>query len=283
MSSDSDSLSHFMPLDELIQVIYQGSSRFVIVSAVDDASWTVHVGLTGDDVRWWRGRWTEKDVREVIGSNVSGFLLDSFVEKLADSFVKGEMSIGGWSSDRTAPIQLVFGSHVAKTPINVTLNELPLQEAITYATKVFTEIALQAQSRKCRLYSSTFDLPNAPVALPAAGTSRSRRSPERSSALPSKSHSPHRPKGKEKSHDTATTADHRYKRKAEEAEEEIEALKVELERTKRQGGAFTASSSKPHSKNKPAATATRPKGLSLANPTKKARKYKPIEFESDED
>lgn len=66
MSSDSDTISHFTPLDELIQVIYQGSSRFVIISSVDDASWTVHVGLTGDDGRWWQGRWTEKDVREVI-------------------------------------------------------------------------------------------------------------------------------------------------------------------------------------------------------------------------
>lgn len=66
MSSDSDTISHFTPLDELIQVIYQGSSRFVIISSVDDAAWTVHVGLTGDDGRWWQGRWTEKDVREVI-------------------------------------------------------------------------------------------------------------------------------------------------------------------------------------------------------------------------
>lgn len=128
MSSDSDTISHFTPLDELIQVIYQGSSRFVIISSVDDAAWTVHVGLTGDDGRWWQGRWTEKDVREVIvrspalrfipkrsksaldaspqGSKLSGFLVDSFVEKLADTFTKGELSIGGWSSDRTAPLQV---------------------------------------------------------------------------------------------------------------------------------------------------------------------------------
>ena len=89
----------------LIQVIYQGSARFVIISSVDDASWTVHVGLTGDEGRWWRGRWVEKDVkkqfvsirgmlapgmalrpygtRSLQGSGVSSFLLESAVEKMA--------------------------------------------------------------------------------------------------------------------------------------------------------------------------------------------------------
>ena len=64
MSSDSDVISHFSPLDELIQAVYQGSARFVILSSVDDASWTVHVGLTGEEGRWWRGRWTDKDVKK---------------------------------------------------------------------------------------------------------------------------------------------------------------------------------------------------------------------------
>lgn len=40
------------------------------------------------------------------GSKLSGFLVDSFVEKLAVTFTKGELSIGGWSSDRTAPLQV---------------------------------------------------------------------------------------------------------------------------------------------------------------------------------
>ena len=66
MYDDSDILSHFAPLNELIQVIYQGSARFVILSSVDDASWTVHVGLAGDEGRWWRGMWTGKDVRNTI-------------------------------------------------------------------------------------------------------------------------------------------------------------------------------------------------------------------------
>lgn len=66
MASDSDVLSYLLPLDELIQVIYQGSSRFVVISGVEDTSWTVHVGLSGSDGRWWRGRWTEKDILKAV-------------------------------------------------------------------------------------------------------------------------------------------------------------------------------------------------------------------------
>ena len=127
MSSDSDVISHFSPLDELIQVVYQGSARFVILSSVDDASWTVHVGLTGEEGRWWRGRWTDKDVKKQFvsllvmnisietlnllwplnkGSGVSSFLLESAVEKLADAFVKGQLTIGDWSSAKGAEIQV---------------------------------------------------------------------------------------------------------------------------------------------------------------------------------
>ncbi|KAI0329216.1 hypothetical protein GY45DRAFT_913537 [Cubamyces sp. BRFM 1775] len=272
MSSDSDALSHFTPLDELIQVIYQGSGRFVIISSVDEFSWTTHVGLTGDDGRWWRGRWTEKDVREVIGSKVSGFLLDSFVEKLSDTFVKGEISIGNWTAEKGAPIQLVLGTN-AKTPIKMELVELLPEDAAAFATKVFVEIALQAQSRKCRLHPTLYD---APAAAPALT--------EPSSHL--RSHSPSGAKGKGKASDAKSVSDARYKRKAEEAEEEIQALKAELEKAKRQQNAIMTSPSKLLSVAKAKATpatATKARGVSLANPTKKARKYKPIEFASDDD
>lgn len=59
----SDLLSNFNCLDELTQVIYQGIYKFVVVSAVSDDSWNVHVGLSGQHGRWWRGSWTEEDVR----------------------------------------------------------------------------------------------------------------------------------------------------------------------------------------------------------------------------
>jgi hypothetical protein len=61
----SDTLSHFRSLDELVQVVYQGFSRFVVLSKVDDESWAIHLGLSGQDGRWWRGAWTEEDILQL--------------------------------------------------------------------------------------------------------------------------------------------------------------------------------------------------------------------------
>lgn len=69
--SETDILTHFAALDELIQLIYQGSHKFVVLSSVDDVSWTIHLGLNGDDGRWWRGRWTERDIRGFVVSKKS--------------------------------------------------------------------------------------------------------------------------------------------------------------------------------------------------------------------
>lgn len=65
MESESDVLSHFGVLDELIQVVYQGASRFAVISEVDDMRWMVHVGLSEDNARWWRGQWSVQDIRKV--------------------------------------------------------------------------------------------------------------------------------------------------------------------------------------------------------------------------
>ncbi|RDX50062.1 hypothetical protein OH76DRAFT_1349734 [Lentinus brumalis] len=274
MSSDSDVMSHFSPLDELIKVIYQGSARFVIVSSVDDASWTVHVGLTGDRGRWWRGRWTDKEVRKQFGSSVSSFLLESAVEKMADAFVKGQVTMGDWSPSEGAEIQLVLGTS-AKTPIRVPLVELDPAEAAAFATKVFTEIALQAESRNCRMHPTTL------AYEPSSRKTASRRTPSPEPA-PRKHSSPHKTKdrGKETAREEARSkaGSDRYKRKAEEAEEEIEALKAELEKAQRN----EPSKLLPSQKSKVGAVA-RPKGASLANPTKKARKYQALEFEDDDE
>jgi hypothetical protein len=62
MVTESDILTHFGCLDELVQVIYQGFSRFVLLSKVDDQSWTIHMGLQGPEGRWWKGQWTAKDI-----------------------------------------------------------------------------------------------------------------------------------------------------------------------------------------------------------------------------
>lgn len=61
----SDVLSHFGVLDELIQIIYEGIERFVLLSKVDYESWTIYLGLQGPEGRWWRGRWSEKDILQL--------------------------------------------------------------------------------------------------------------------------------------------------------------------------------------------------------------------------
>lgn len=52
----------FSALDELIQVIYQGVHKFIVLSNVTETAWTVHLALTNSEGRWWSGQWTEKDI-----------------------------------------------------------------------------------------------------------------------------------------------------------------------------------------------------------------------------
>jgi len=56
----------FGPLDEMIQLIYQGIYQFIVMSSTTHDEWTVHVGMVGDTGRWWRGVWGEKDVSVVV-------------------------------------------------------------------------------------------------------------------------------------------------------------------------------------------------------------------------
>ena len=65
---------YFSALDELIQIIYQGSAKFVLMSRVDYTSWTVHLGLSGPEGRWWRGKWTDEDIKAI---TVSSYYLSS--------------------------------------------------------------------------------------------------------------------------------------------------------------------------------------------------------------
>ena len=57
----------FGPLDERIQVIYQGIDRFVLLSSVDfvEGHWSIHVALA-DKGRWWRGTWAAADVQGTV-------------------------------------------------------------------------------------------------------------------------------------------------------------------------------------------------------------------------
>ena len=55
-------LSELGALDELIQVIYQGAHKFVVLSHVADDAWSMYLTLTNSEGRWWSGRWTQNDI-----------------------------------------------------------------------------------------------------------------------------------------------------------------------------------------------------------------------------
>ncbi|KIO04496.1 hypothetical protein M404DRAFT_1000616, partial [Pisolithus tinctorius Marx 270] len=61
-----DVLSHFGRLDELIQIVYQGFDRFVVISQVIESAWTIHLGLKGPGGRWWRGATSAQDILGIV-------------------------------------------------------------------------------------------------------------------------------------------------------------------------------------------------------------------------
>ena len=60
-----DISSDFFAVDELIQVIYQGNLKFVVIFKVTRTAWTIHVALDKTE-RWWAGQWTPSDVDEFL-------------------------------------------------------------------------------------------------------------------------------------------------------------------------------------------------------------------------
>ncbi|KAJ7039176.1 hypothetical protein C8F04DRAFT_1087403 [Mycena alexandri] len=246
-------MANFAPLDELVQVIYQGMEKFVVLSDVSDDKWNVHLGLTGPEGRWWRGSWRASDVLGIVGKTASDTLLASFAEKLAESIAQGEL--------------FVEEGQRYKKPMHVTLKEMDTAEAASYATDVFVTIALNAQSRQSRLNGSAVSLASNPVA--------SREPPSAASSSSSRPTTSKTDRGVDKK-STAKTATGSADK---EAQDEIKALKAELVKQQQK---------KRHASEEiaPKATAVAPrplKGASLANPNKKARKYQAIEFESDEE
>ncbi|KAH8107814.1 hypothetical protein BXZ70DRAFT_912768 [Cristinia sonorae] len=277
-SSDVDILSHFTSLDELIQLVYQGAHKFVVLSAVDDVSWTIHVGLTNsEEGRWWRGKWGEKDIQKFVGEKTSSIVLESFSDRLAHTFVQGDLQIGNWSSEKGAEINLTLGP-TAKTPIRIPLTELSPEDAALYTAKVFAEIALQAQSRKSRLHPSATD-----VIPPVAGFSRRTFTPPPVAPVPKRKAEADPP--------VANKSKSKKKHQDEEdakAQDKIKELEAELAAQKKLASdavnAAKFTSDGLVSKAKTAPSGSRPvKGASLANPNKKARKYQAIEFGSDSD
>ncbi|KAK7057460.1 hypothetical protein R3P38DRAFT_2841111 [Favolaschia claudopus] len=261
----SDVMANFGALDELIQVIYQGMDKFVVISDVAD-KWNIHLGLTGAEGRWWRGGWGATDVRAIVGKSASDTLLESFAEKLAESIVQGELYV-----EEGERYKLTLGP-TSKKPMHVELTEMSLGEAAAYTTEVFVNIALNAQSRQCRLNPSAVPIASTSVvsrSVPAVASTASSKSTGKAKAPREESHEV---KVAEKSQKTnARTAGHK-------AQEEIKALKAELEKQQKKKRLPS-----PEEAPKPAAAPRALKGASLANPNKKARKYQAIEFESDEE
>ncbi|KAH9485213.1 hypothetical protein JR316_0002120 [Psilocybe cubensis] len=260
----SDVLSNFGCLDELTQVIYQSIYKFVVLSTVTDDKWNIFIGLSGTQGRWWRGCWTEDDIHRIFGSKSSDKLLESFAEKLAEAFIEGEMCISDWSPDKGADIKFTLGP-TSRKPMHVSLIEMSPEEAAAHATTIFIEIAVQAQSRKCRLYPSsstehtpqTFTPPTTVHNVSGGLSSTSKR----------KETSPE-PRPRQES--------------VERSPPKTSAIKVTKD-TK-----LLKSHVKPPTRPQPGPSTQKPiaraqKGASLANPNKKARTYKPIEFESDDE
>ncbi|KAG6866677.1 hypothetical protein C0991_000787 [Blastosporella zonata] len=267
----SDVLANFACLDELTQVIYQGVYRFVVISTVSD-QWTINLGLSGPEGRWWRGSWTEANILKTVGSKSSDKLLEAFAEKLAETLIQGELHVSDWSAEEGAKIKLTFGPS-SKKPLDIPLVEITSVEAASYTTDVLLDIALQAQSRKCHLHPDQFATtyvsppPRTEKATPNTTASTNDATHSRSAKpIPRDADSPISEKP------TLPVASGSN----QDQQREIKALKAELAK-QQQRAPSTDTKTKPTAAQKPL------KGASLANPNKKARKYQAIEFESDEE
>jgi len=148
----------FAPLNDIIQVIYHSTSCFVLISTVGRASWTVELGLVGEGGRWWRGSWSETDVYRLAGSNVSEKALEKFSTRLTNWIIAGELAIEDWSAEKGAEIKLNIDP-AGTAPVVVPLVELSDGEGSVRAITILKRVALQAQTRQCRI--------NGPVTLSA--------------------------------------------------------------------------------------------------------------------
>ncbi|EJD03435.1 uncharacterized protein FOMMEDRAFT_156843 [Fomitiporia mediterranea MF3/22] len=150
----------FGPLDDLIQVIYQGSFRFVLLSRVDfDSllpSWKIHIGLA-DKGRWWQGKWEEGDVDAFVGKNVSGDLLEAFADNIAKTVTQGELFVGDIEAGAQPGmvVKMIFGPNGTR-PLAIPLNEMTQEDAAIFVINEFFILGLSAQKRKCKLNPPTF-------------------------------------------------------------------------------------------------------------------------------
>ncbi|KAI0344538.1 hypothetical protein BDW22DRAFT_1354620 [Trametopsis cervina] len=272
--SEFDMITHFGAVDELVQLIYQGANKFVLVSAVESVYWTLHLGLTGPEGRWWKGKWAERDIFKFLGnSSAPHKLIETFSERLADNIEKGELFIGNWSSERGAEITLTLNPS-ARSPVHIPLEELDPVVAASYASKILSEIASQAQkTRNCRLYPLA-----APATLPPPLSHQTTQQ-----ALPSSSRDEvvgkHAAKKAVRYESTVSGLEADANAKIKDLEAELARANQEVKDMKRKADASNPDSLLA-SRAKTIAPAVKPvKGASLANPNKKARRFAAMEFE----
>ncbi|KAL1756249.1 hypothetical protein FB107DRAFT_211767 [Schizophyllum commune] len=160
-SSKIDLFSNFSCLDDIIQVIHQGSDKFVLTSSVTKDAWEVHVSHEDRQGRCWKGQWQESDVRKIVGTKASEKMLHTFSGKLLDTIIKGDICIGEWNSKPNADINLTLGPS-AKKPLHISLIELSATDSAAYATRLLLKVAQNAQSRQCRLLATAADAAPAP-------------------------------------------------------------------------------------------------------------------------
>ncbi|KAJ3787277.1 hypothetical protein GGU10DRAFT_416705 [Lentinula aff. detonsa] len=245
-------LTHFSCLDDVIQVIYHLNRQLFLLSKVQDDAWVFHIGLLGES-RWWRGKWEEDDVLAAASSKASSDDLLKLSEKLLEFIIQGELFLSGWSKECSS-FKLILGPSSEK-PTHLRLVEISAEDAASYAAEVFCSIAREAQSRKCQLHGSSYTVPAdvSTTYLDASSSSKilANRGPE-------------------------TSNKKREETKAKRVTEQPAPLKKRKDRKEEK-------SPDPDSKTNHKAAPKPMKGASLANPTKKARKYQAVQFDSDED
>ncbi|KAG8818177.1 hypothetical protein FRC19_010827 [Serendipita sp. 401] len=235
---DADEEEHQDPLFELLPVVSNEEEECVVFE----------VGEIGETGRWWTGRWTMRDVKEIATSTGGPEALETIISSTAKNFKEGMLSIGGtvpesqtFSTQTQTDSLRSFGptepflridSPVAGAIRRIRLNEVPKEQGSKRAGEVLFAIATHISSTQ---EASLFP------------KSASRRASVRASA-----------------------------RIATQERNELQKVKQEL--------AFVTNELKKHDAPPVAPPPKAAPGRSLANPSKKARKVKEVEFaDSDEE
>ncbi|KAH6914511.1 hypothetical protein BKA70DRAFT_1261640 [Coprinopsis sp. MPI-PUGE-AT-0042] len=268
----TDVFSSFGALDELIQVIYQSIYRFVAISTVSDDNWVIHLGLASSG-RWWKATWSEGDVHSTLGSKASESILEKFAENVSELFVSGELYLGNANPAPQSNMKFTIGP-ATKKPISLDLEEMSSTDAAEFATNIFLDIALKAQSRKGRLHGGSLPYPAFTSASATAVASSSAAIPEPPSP---KQASPHNlPRAEpEASSSRSTPVDTSTKASSSTSGPSKAAPKAAPAPLKRAAPPTPLAAQK--------APAPRAKGASMLNPNKKARKYQAVEFDDEDD